>query len=96
MPFEKPLRCPLCDGHWLPTFADDHFTCDNWETCGLLFLAKDASYYIKKICPDGTEVWWCYNGPCEIRRPMGGFFKINFNPPFDITPEQLKLYLVFS
>jgi hypothetical protein len=96
MLFEKPASCPLCNGSWMPTHTSEQFTCANWKACGLLLMDTGSSYYVKKICPDGTEIWWSSVGPCEVRRPMGGFFKITFVPPFDITPEQIKLYVVFS
>lgn len=102
MPFEKPLRCPLCDGEWdiCPSTYNpnvEHFSCINYNKCQLLYIVDVYNFYIIKYLKDETQIWWCSNGPCEIK--FGNSFKyekLNFILPFNINENRLKKFLLFS
>jgi len=100
---ERPKQCPICNGEWIISKAAGiadlsctDFMCANWKNCQLLLKIASSSFYIIKTFNNGGGVWWCSNGPCEMRLARDGFKKLTFDPPFDIDEKRLRLLLVFS
>lgn len=92
---EKPTRCPLCDGYW-KSIHDRHFVCDSYKVCGLIFIDTGSDFYLHKVLSDSTDVYWCSNKLCRIRLPNQGFTELSFDPPYSLTPERLKILILFS
>lgn len=99
---EKPKQCPICNGEWITSklpsadFTCNDFVCANWENCQLLLKTSGGDFWIVKSLSKGGEVWWCSNGPSEMRLARDGFKKLIFDPPFDIDEDRLKLLIIFS
>jgi hypothetical protein len=95
---DRPPNCPICNGEWIGDPNDiTFFSCINYNKCRLSYIIMDdASFFVRKLMLDGTEVWWSSVGPCEIKQPQCQYRKINFIPPFDVDEARLKIFLVFS
>lgn len=94
---EIPSCCPLCKSDWIKTDNPNTFVCPfNYECRIALLIADGAHYYLRKRLDDGGEIWWTSVGDCEFRWRNSGYSKINFDPPYNITAERLKLLIVFS
>lgn len=99
-----PDECPVCNADWISDFhkksdSCQHFYCSN-QDCNFrltTFSGISTAYFMQNTFSDGTEIWWCSNGPSEIRRPgHKRYYKLDFVPPFNINFDRLKLLLIFS
>lgn len=96
---EKPICCPICKTSWTIRNEEDNasfYACNNFINCQIRFIDAGSRFYLKKFLKNGGEVWWCSNGPSEVKWKDSGFRKLTFDPPYAITEERLKLLIVFS
>jgi len=100
--------CPQCKIEWhhRPVFIDNYeqeYECVN--QCGLILRKYPVlrnfpeEYLIHKTVGD-FQVWWEVIDnpfPCEITQTTRGIIlRIESIIPFDITPDQIEIYLTFS
>lgn len=105
----KPAVCPLCQGEWIKIDRDgqfDNYRCANYSQCGLTYwFAHDSNYCLHKIVNKEFVLWW----DCEIGMVIDFVKNSNYNDidynkrinfetilPFNITAEQIRLYLIMS
>jgi len=100
--FEKGIsfqKCPRCKSDWIfrnPYSSNGICTC-GMKTATMSFNSKNNSVYkVDGVILDINKysVYWALNGYCEVlmettKIPCGWL-------SFDVTEEQLKLYLTFS
>ena len=95
-----PPKCPICDSSWIKSASPNSpntFLCHNAKGCSMLLLIADGVYfYLRKRFEDKTEIWWSSMGPCIVGTINSSFKDINFDPPYNITLDRLKLLILFS
>jgi hypothetical protein len=96
MSISFPKSCPLCNGEWKELMRSEHYICPNPFNCHMVLMDHGKRFFLKKRLSNGTEVWWSHDGPSEVHYPHTGFKKLTFDPPYDVTLDRLKLFILFS
>lgn len=106
LPIKLP-QCPTCQINWTSGAIRDMLNQSNrhWHCAQCNFEYSESEKYsyaflFKKI-GEKYDVWWCSDGPCELLELKNlnsnyVYKKLSFTLPFNITEEQLKLYLIMS
>lgn len=89
-------QCPRCQNEWRKVTVDAY----QCYQCGMRYLpinfGKSHRYDYLTLTPNNIAInWWVNIGDCEVRY-KGKSIDIPFLLPYDISPEQLQLYLTFS
>jgi ssDNA-binding Zn-finger/Zn-ribbon topoisomerase 1 len=99
---ERLERCPLCNEELLASasselYSGKNFICNNYDECHLKYVKSGRNFYLVKYLKDNTEIWWCSNGPCQMKfKGSARYEKLNFEPPFNIDENRLRKLLLFS
>jgi Zn-finger nucleic acid-binding protein len=92
-------RCPTCKSNWKNDGSNDYLmACRNYMTCKT-YKSKDG-FIRRRIISDEKEmcliVWNLNSKECRVSDENDLLLVCNYVLPFDITPEKLKTYILFS
>lgn len=85
--------CPACQGKWINKRAMC-FVCPNNCQMELYFSLSDKNFGLYKKINDNFAIW--YRDTCAISKSGSYYIICDYVLPFNITEEQLKLYIIMS
>ena len=102
-----PDRCPLCGENWEPydpSLASDlvlyaECKCPQYDECGCQITKEiksvDENSWLHRII-GRYDVWWDVVYGIDYRYDDEPIIKVDFDLPFDVDEERLRLLLAFS
>ena len=103
---ELPNQCPICHKDW--ELFDEasgvgiaglfvEWRCPQYDQCNCCIYENTETAAKEWLCRlvGEFEIWWDIQKGIEYRHD-GELFRVDFDLPFDVDEERLKLLLAFS